>query len=129
MAKLAPITEQFQHFVQELKESFWGDLQARAMEGLKKFLEGESLREREQYLGAGWYERTEQPRRDYRNGVYERDNVTPFGTLRLRSARARGRSGARASRPGPRRAGRSARRALPARAPRRAAPRPERPCG
>ena len=27
MAKVTPITEHFQHFVAELKESFWGDLQ------------------------------------------------------------------------------------------------------
>jgi len=30
MAKIIPITEHFQHFVKELKESFWGDLQGEA---------------------------------------------------------------------------------------------------
>jgi hypothetical protein len=25
MAKIIPITEHFQHFLQEMKESFWGD--------------------------------------------------------------------------------------------------------
>ena len=30
MAKIIPITEHFQHFVAELKESFWGDLQGEA---------------------------------------------------------------------------------------------------
>ena len=29
MGKLTPITEQFQHFVEGLKESFWGDLNRR----------------------------------------------------------------------------------------------------
>ena len=29
MAKIIPITEHFQHFVQELKESFWGDCKGR----------------------------------------------------------------------------------------------------
>jgi hypothetical protein len=28
MGKVTPITEHFQRFVQDLKESFWGDLQA-----------------------------------------------------------------------------------------------------
>ena len=31
----------------------------------------------------------EKPRLDYRNGYYERDFVTRFGTLRLRIARSR----------------------------------------
>ena len=26
MAKIIPITEHFQHFLAEMKESFWGDL-------------------------------------------------------------------------------------------------------
>jgi alpha-D-ribose 1-methylphosphonate 5-triphosphate synthase subunit PhnH len=33
MAKIIPISEHFQHFVAELQESFWGDLQARAQPG------------------------------------------------------------------------------------------------
>ena len=32
MAKIIPITEHFQHFVAELQESFWGDLQARTQQ-------------------------------------------------------------------------------------------------
>ena len=32
MAKVTPITEQFQHFVSELKESFWGDLQGQVQQ-------------------------------------------------------------------------------------------------
>jgi putative transposase len=88
MAKLAPISEQFQHFVQDLKESFWGDVYGKTKEAWKRLLEAESMRERDRYLGAGWYERNE-GRRDYRNGFYERDYVTVFGTLRLRIARTR----------------------------------------
>ena len=30
MAKIIPITEHFQHFLAEMKESFWGDLYGRA---------------------------------------------------------------------------------------------------
>jgi transposase-like protein len=88
MGKLAPITEQFQHFVQDLKESFWGDVYGKTKEAWKRLLEAESMRERDRYLGAGWYERSQQ-RQDYRNGFYERDYVTVFGTLRLRIARTR----------------------------------------
>jgi hypothetical protein len=29
MAKIATITEHFQHFLVDLKESFWGDLEAK----------------------------------------------------------------------------------------------------
>jgi hypothetical protein len=49
------------------------------------------MRERARYVGTESYEREEE-RRDYRNGYYERDFVTRLGTLRLRIARARGKS-------------------------------------
>ncbi len=91
MGKLTPITEQFQHFVEGLKESFWGDLNRKAQSGLKQLLESESQRQRERYLCREAYERREAPG-EYRNGYYEREIVTRFGTLRLRIARARGRS-------------------------------------
>ena len=92
MGKLAPSTEQFQHFVENVKESFWGDLQGATRQAWRKFLDAESLRERDRYLGAGWYERTGGLERDYRNGFYERDYTTVFGTLRLRIARTRKRN-------------------------------------
>src|SRR6201984_3759652 len=38
------------------------------------------------------YQRRRGKRRDYRNGYYERDFVTRFGTIRLRIARTRGKS-------------------------------------
>lgn len=91
MRRVIPITEQFQHFVAELKESFWGDVYGRTRLFWQKFLEEQSTRERDQYLGLKDYERSEE-RGDYRNGFYLRHFVTVFGTLVLRVARARGKS-------------------------------------
>jgi putative transposase len=93
MAKITPIrvTEQFEHFVCELKESFWGDLYGQTRLAWKKFWEGESMRERDSYMKTGWYDQVEKGQRiDYRNGFYERDFVTRLGTIRLRIARTRG---------------------------------------
>ena len=91
MGNVTPITEQFQHFVKDLKESFWGDLNGKAQAALKGLLEAESQRQRERYLCREAYQRQAQPG-EYRNGYYERDFVTRFGTLRLRIARTRGRA-------------------------------------
>jgi putative transposase len=90
MAKVTPITEQFQHFLAEVKESFWGDLYGKTKLAWKQFLEEVSRRERDRYLGVKDYERAGQ--REYRNGFYERAFVTIFGTLVLRIARVRERS-------------------------------------
>jgi hypothetical protein len=49
MRKVAPITEQFQHFVQEMQESFWGDLYGKRRLVWKKFWEAESGRARDRY--------------------------------------------------------------------------------
>ena len=65
--KLTPITEQYQHFVQELKESFWGDLYGGGQQALKQLLEAESERERQRYLMRDAYERKPETA-DYRNG-------------------------------------------------------------
>jgi len=92
MAKVAPISEQFQHWLQDLKESFWGDLYGQTRLAWKKFLEADSARQRDLYCGAGWHERRPQSEPDYRNGYYERDFVTRLGTLRLRIARTRGKN-------------------------------------
>lgn len=92
MAKVTSIGEQFQHFLRDVKESFWGDLYGQTKLAWKKFFEAESERERDRYCGAGWYERSGEVERDYRNGYYERDWVTRFGTLRLRIARTRGKN-------------------------------------
>jgi putative transposase len=88
MAKITPITEHFQHFVQELKESFWGDLQGQVQKAAQKFFDLLSERQRDLYMVSPRYGRTAE-RKDYRNGYYPRDFVTRFGTLRLRVARTR----------------------------------------
>ena len=89
MAKLTPMTEQFQHFLDEVKEDFWGDVYSKTKLAWKRYFETESQRQRDRYCGFGWYERGGQRKREYRNGYYERDFVTRFGTLRLRIARSR----------------------------------------
>ena len=88
MAKVTPITEHFQHFVKDLKESFWGDLQGQAQQAAKRLFELLSERQRDLYMVSPRYGRPER-RKDYRNGYYTRDFVTRFGTLRLRIARTR----------------------------------------
>ncbi len=37
MAKITPITEHFQHFLVDLKESFWGDLYDQTKQAWKQF--------------------------------------------------------------------------------------------
>jgi putative transposase len=88
MAKVIPITEHFQHFVEELKDSFWGDLQGEAQRTAKRFFERLSEQQRDRYMGDARYVRSAK-RKDHRNGYYLRDFVTRFGTLRLRIARSR----------------------------------------
>jgi len=92
MTKIVSITEHFQHFLSDLKESFWGDLEGRTKMAWKQFIEAESERQRDRYAVLDSYERGPRQPRQYRNGYYERDFVTRFGTLRLRIARARGKS-------------------------------------
>ena len=95
MAKITPmrVTEQFEHFVHDLKESFWGDVYGQTRLAWKRFWEAESMRQRDSYMKTGWYDRAESGARvDYRNGFYERDFVTRLGTIRLRIARTRGRN-------------------------------------
>jgi len=92
MAKVTPISEHFQHFLGEMKESFWGDLNGQTKLAWQRFFELQSERQRDRFSGWGRYERGARPRRDYRNGYYERDLVTRFGTIRLRIARTRGKS-------------------------------------
>ena len=92
MAKIIPITEHFQHFLAEMKESFWGDLYGQTKQAWQQFFELQSERQRDRYSGWGRYERRPGRRRGYRNGYYERDFVTRFGTIRLRIARTREKS-------------------------------------
>src|SRR3989440_9947244 len=92
MAKIIPISEHFQHFLAEMKESFWGDLYGQTKLAWQRFFELQSERQRDRYSGWGRYERRRGRRRVYRNGCYERDFVTRFGTIRLRVARTREKS-------------------------------------
>lgn len=87
MARVIPITEQFQHFVSEIKESFWGDLYGKTKLAWKGLLEEASREARDRYLCVDAYARAGE--REYRNGFYERSFVTIFGTLVLRIARTR----------------------------------------
>jgi putative transposase len=92
MAKITPmrVTEQFTAFVNEIKDSFWGDLYGQTRLAWKKFWEAQSMCERDSYMQSGWYDRVPaRQRQDYRNGFYTRDYVTRLGTIRLRIARTR----------------------------------------
>lgn len=91
MKKIIPITEQFQHFLEETKENFWGDLYQRTRLAWERFLQSVSLQERDRYLGVEEYERVE-GKREHRNGFYKRKFATVFGTLKIRVARTRQRS-------------------------------------
>ena len=44
MAKIIAIDEHFQHFLAELKESFWGDLYGQTRQAWQRFFELESTR-------------------------------------------------------------------------------------
>jgi putative transposase len=88
MTTLAPWTEQWQHFVTDVREQFWGDLTQHTRQTWADFLSRLSVEARDQYLGVRAYERSP-TRPDARNGFYERDFVTRLGTLRVRVARTR----------------------------------------
>ncbi len=92
MTKIVSIDERFQHFLADMKETFWGDLEGRTKLAWKHLFESESERLRDRYAVLDSYERGPRQARQYRNGYYERDFVTRFGTIRLRIARARGKS-------------------------------------
>jgi Transposase, Mutator family len=89
MAKVTPINEHFQHFLDEMKETFWGDLYGQTRQAWQRFFQLESERQRDRFTGWGWHERRAGKRRRYRDGYSERDFVTCFGTIRLRIARTR----------------------------------------
>ena len=64
MRKVTPITEQFQHFVQDLKETFWGDVYGKTRGLWKRFLEEQSELQQSAYLGLRRHERAEDERKD-----------------------------------------------------------------
>ena len=88
MAKVTPISEHFQHFLADLKETFWGDVYGQTRLAWQRFFQLESERQRDRFAGWGWYERGARKRRQYRNGYYERDFIPdPCGAnyvLRMR---------------------------------------------
>src|SRR5260370_23469022 len=92
MAKIIPITEHYQHFLAEMKESFWGDVYGETKLAWKRLLEADSERQRDRYAVREVYQRRSNRRQPYRNGYYERDFVTRLGTIRLRVARTRAKS-------------------------------------
>lgn len=87
-------TEQYQHFVESLKDSFGGDLQGQARRELEAVLKADSEQQMERYLGLKWHERPAEGegRIDYRNGCYVRNYVTPLGVIQVQVSRTRQRS-------------------------------------
>lgn len=81
-------TEQFQVYLEDMRESFWEGMKGQVQDTLKKLLEADSEQQMERYLGLKWYERAEE-RADSRNGYYERDYVTPWGVIRFQVRRTR----------------------------------------
>src|SRR5213078_717163 len=57
MAKIIPISEHFQHFLAEMKESFWGELYGQTRQAWQRFFELPSERQRDRFSGWGRYER------------------------------------------------------------------------
>ena len=87
-------TEQYAVYKQEAAEEFWGQVRWRTQHALQQMLEADSEQQMADYLGLARYERSEEPeeREDSRNGCYERDYVTPLGSIRIRVRRTRKRS-------------------------------------
>ena len=56
MTKIIPISEHFQHFLAEMKESFWGDLYGQTKLAWQRFFELQSERQRDRYSGWGRYD-------------------------------------------------------------------------
>jgi putative transposase len=88
MRRVIPITEQFQHFVEEARGGFWTDIYSKTRQYWTQALELESARLRDVYMRCDAYERADQ-RQDYRNGFYVRSFQTRLGELRLKIARTR----------------------------------------
>jgi putative transposase len=62
MAKIIPITEHYQHFLAEMKETFWGDLYGHTRLAWKRALEAESEWERDRFAAREFYQRRAQRR-------------------------------------------------------------------
>jgi hypothetical protein len=93
MAKVTPISEHFQHFLAEMKETFWGRSVWPDQAGVAAvFRTAVGAAARPLFLVPSATHGGRGRRRVYRNGYYERDFVTRFGTIRLRIARTREKS-------------------------------------
>jgi len=57
MAKIIPITEHLQHFVADLRGSFWGDLEEHTRRAAQQWLDRLSEAQRDQDLVRAAYER------------------------------------------------------------------------
>ena len=57
MAKIIPISEHYQHFLAERKETFWGDLYGHPKLAWKRALEAESEWERDRFAAPEFYQR------------------------------------------------------------------------
>ncbi|HXY09355.1 MAG TPA: hypothetical protein VEI52_16045 [Terriglobales bacterium] len=55
MAKVTPINEHFQYFLDEMKETFWGDRYGQTRQAWQRFLELESERQRDRFTGWAWH--------------------------------------------------------------------------
>ncbi len=53
MAKVTPISEHFQHFLAEMKETLWGDLYGQTKLAWQRFFELQLERQRDRFSGAG----------------------------------------------------------------------------
>jgi len=49
MAKVTPISEHFQHFQADLKETFWGDLYGQTRRAWQRFFQLQSERQRDRF--------------------------------------------------------------------------------
>lgn len=77
MAKIISINEHFQHFLTDLKDSFWGDFEAKTRLAWKQFLEAESQRMRNLYMS---YESYEHGIRFCSNGLLETTVDSAYGS-------------------------------------------------
>lgn len=88
MRRVIPMTEHFQHFVEDVKGGFWGDVYGKTRQYWSRALELESARLRDVHMNCDVYERNAR-RQDYRNGFYVRSFQTRLGELRIKVARTR----------------------------------------
>ena len=54
MAEIIRIDEHIQHFLAEMKDSFWGDLYGQTRRAWQQFFELESERQRDRFSGWAW---------------------------------------------------------------------------